>query len=74
MRSISLLSRLAHTGNLADLTQYIQDSELDVNAYGQVMQKQIDNKFYGLPYRSQSYALFYNKKIFDEKAFLIRTT
>lgn len=68
MRSISLLSRLAHTGNLADLTQYIQDSELDVTVYGTgYAETQIDNKFYGLPYRSQSYALFYNKKIFDEK-------
>src|SRR5699024_2050658 len=28
---------------------------------------QLDGAFYALPYRASSYALFYNKKIFDEK-------
>ncbi len=68
MRSVSLLSKLANSGNLADMTKNIQDSGLDVSVYGTgYADTQINNMFYALPYRSQSYALFYNKKIFDEK-------
>ncbi len=68
MRSISLLNKLANSGNLADVTNYIKDSGLDVSVYGTgYMDTQIDDKFYALPYRTQSYALFYNKKIFDAR-------
>lgn len=68
MRSGSLLSNLASTGNLADITQYIADSGLDVSIYGTgFAETQVDGKFYALPYRSSAYGLFYNKKIFDEK-------
>jgi multiple sugar transport system substrate-binding protein len=68
MRSASLLSKLANSGNLADMTDYIKNAGLDVSIYGTgYADTQIDNKFYGLPYRAQSYALFYNRKIFDDK-------
>lgn len=68
MRSGSLLANLASTGNLADITPYIEQSELDVSIYGTGFAgTQLDGAFYALPYRASSYALFYNKKIFDEK-------
>ena len=68
MRSTSLLSNLASTGNLTDLTQLIADSNFDVSVYGTgFAETQVDNKFYALPYRASAYGLFYNKKIFDEK-------
>ncbi len=68
MRSGSLLSDLASSGNLADITEYIADSGLDVSVYGTgFAETQVEGSFYALPYRSSSYALFYNKKIFDEK-------
>lgn len=67
MRSQSLLSTMATSGNLVDISSYIQESGLDVSVYGTgFAETQIDGSFYSLPYRSQSYALFYNKVIFDE--------
>ena len=68
MRSGSLLSNLATSGNLADITQMISDSGMDVSIYGTgYAETAIDNKFYGLPYRASAYGLFYNKKLFDAK-------
>lgn len=68
LRSGDLLASYASTGNLADLTSSIEDSGMDVSIYGPgYAETQVDGKFYALPYRSSSYALFYNKKIFDEK-------
>lgn len=68
IRTGSLVSDLAGTGNLADLSPFIQDSGLDVSIYGTgFAETKIDDKFYALPYRSSAYGLFYNKKIFDEK-------
>lgn len=68
IRTGSLVSDLAGTGNLVDLSTYIQDSGLDVSIYGTgFAETKIDDKFYALPYRSSAYGLFYNKKIFDEK-------
>ncbi len=68
MRSGSLLSNLATSGNLADITQMISDSGMDLSIYGTgYAETAIDNKFYGLPYRASAYGLFYNKKMFDAK-------
>lgn len=68
MRNGSLLANLAASNNLADITSYIEGSGMDVSIYGTgFASTQIDGKFYALPYRASSYALFYNKKIFDEK-------
>lgn len=68
LRSGAMVSDLATSGNLADISQYIQDNSLDVSVYGTgFADTQIENKFYSLPYRASAYGLFYNKKIFDEK-------
>lgn len=68
MRSGSLLSNLAGSGNLVDITQMISDSGMDISIYGTgYAETKVDDKFYGLPYRSSAYGLFYNKKMFDEK-------
>lgn len=68
MRSTSLLSNLAESGNLADITQMINNSGMDISAYGTgYAETKVNDKFYGLPYRSSAYGLFYNKKLFDEK-------
>lgn len=66
MRSGSLLSNLANTGNLTDLTQMISDNGMDISIYGTgFAETKVDDKYYGLPYRASSYGLFYNKKMFD---------
>lgn len=68
MRSTSLLSNLAQSNNLLDITQMINDSGMDISIYGTgFADTKVDDKFYGLPYRSSAYGLFYNKKLFDEK-------
>lgn len=68
MRSIAQLSQMASTGNLENITDLIQEKGVDVSAYGNgFADSEIDGKFYALPYRAQSYALFYNKKVFEEQ-------
>lgn len=68
LRSGSMASDLASTGNLVDISQNIKDSGLDLGIYGTgFAETKYDGKFYVLPYRSSSYGLFYNKKMFDEK-------
>lgn len=63
-----MASDLASTGNLVDISQNIKDSGLDLGIYGTgFAETKYDGKFYVLPYRSSSYGLFYNKKMFDEK-------
>lgn len=55
---------------LVDLGEYIKTANLDVGAYGPSYQDIIevltDGTYYALPYRTSQYALFYNKKLFDE--------
>ena len=68
MRSTSLLSNLAKSGNLTDISQMINDSGMDISTYGTgFADTKVDDKFYGLPYRASAYGLFYNKKMFDAK-------
>jgi len=68
LRSGAMVSELAASGKLADISPYIQANGLDVSVYGTgFTETQTDNKFYSLPYRASAYGLFYNKKIFDEK-------
>ena len=68
MRSTSLLSNLAKSGNLTDISQMINDSGMDISIYGTgFADTKVDDKFYGLPYRASAYGLFYNKKMFDAK-------
>jgi len=55
---------------LVDLGESIKAANLDVGAYGPSYQDIIevltDGTYYALPYRTSQYALFYNKKLFDE--------
>lgn len=55
-------------GWLADLTELIQADSIDLSVYGVGFASLADseNRFYGLPYRFSSHALFYNKLLFDE--------
>ena len=57
-----------NNGYLADLTDAIKDSGIDLSMYGAGFTEVADEegRYYGLPYRYSAHALFYNKKIFDE--------
>lgn len=55
---------------LVDLGEYIKSANMDVGAYGPSYQDVTEvltgGTYYALPYRTSQYALFYNKKLFDE--------
>lgn len=50
----------------ADITD--KAKALDLSKFGTMLKNQyeIDGKYYGLPYRTNDWVLFYNKKIFDD--------
>ncbi len=53
---------------LADMSEAIENSDLDIARYGtSFLSTSKEGKFYGLPYRYSTMALFYNKKIFDQE-------
>lgn len=56
---------------LLDISDRIKQASIDVGAYGPILQDitgtLTDGKYYALPYRTSSYALFYNKAIFDKE-------
>ncbi|BBF45249.1 N-acetyl-D-glucosamine ABC transport system, sugar-binding protein [Lachnospiraceae bacterium KM106-2] len=52
---------------LVDLTSYIRNNDMDVTAYGSMFNDiAVDNKYYGIPTRNTSWALIYNKTLFDQ--------
>ncbi|WP_322169157.1 extracellular solute-binding protein [Acutalibacter caecimuris] len=53
-------------GSIADLTDAIKAAGIDLDGYGEDFASTLaDGKCYALPYRFSSFALFYNKLIFD---------
>ncbi|MFD2330990.1 ABC transporter substrate-binding protein [Cohnella sp. GCM10020058] len=56
---------------LLDISDRIKQANIDVGAYGPMLQDitttLTGGKYYGLPYRTSAYALFYNKAIFDKE-------
>ena len=41
---------------------------MDLSAYGPIISEtMLDGEYYGLPYRSTLYSLYYNKDLFDKK-------
>lgn len=70
MNGTSSLGLYASKGQLVDLTEQVKAANLDVGAYGPSFQDisnvLTEGKYYALPYRTSEYALFYNKKLFDD--------
>lgn len=64
------LSLYSSRNQLVDLSPYISAANLDIGAYGpsyqDITEILTDGVYYALPYRTSQYALFYNKKLFDE--------
>lgn len=51
---------------MADLTDYIKNAKIDLNAYnGLAKNLELNGKTYGLPFRTDYYVLYYNKDLFD---------
>jgi multiple sugar transport system substrate-binding protein len=65
-RGISKMVQYKEKGYLYDITEKIQNSNIDVTAYGNMYNNvSINGRYYGLPTRSTCWVLVYNKEIFD---------
>jgi len=67
VNGITYLNQYASKEAIMDLTGLIQESGIDVSAYGTTYQNlAIGGKQFMLPYRSSAHALFYNKDLFEQ--------
>lgn len=52
---------------LMPLSSYIAEANMDLSGYGPIINEtSFENEYYGLPYRSTLYSLYYNKTLFDK--------
>lgn len=66
VRGISKVIQFQEKGKLLDLTDYLENSDIDVTAYGSMFNDiTLNGRYFGMPARSTCWALFYNKDIFD---------
>ncbi|MEG1367321.1 MAG: extracellular solute-binding protein, partial [Oscillospiraceae bacterium] len=58
-------------GMLAPLDEFVKRDNLDVGQYvpGALKASTVDGKLYALPFRSETYGLFYNKDILSAAGF-----
>ena len=66
--SLANVINLSNLGGLLPLKERIDASGIDMSAYGPIIKETVYNdEYYGLPYRSSLYSLYYNKDLFDKK-------
>ena len=66
--SQATVMNLVTLDGLMPLKSYIEAAGMDMGAYGPIINETIVNDdFYGVPYRSTLYSLYYNKDLFDKK-------
>ena len=66
--SVATTVNLATLGGLMPLKDSIEAAGMDLSAYGPIISEtMLDGEYYGLPYRSTLYSLYYNKDLFDKK-------
>lgn len=67
IRGMAQVTMYANTDSLLDITDRIEESDLDVSKYGTMWNNSSnDGRFFALPTRTTCWALFYNKDIFDQ--------
>lgn len=67
VRETSQMVSLAQKGYLLDLTPYMSEYGLEIEAYGNMFNEiGIDGRYFAIPTRSTCWILLYNKDIFDE--------
>lgn len=67
VRETSHMVSLAQEGYLLDLTSYISEYDLEIEAYGNMFNEiGVEGRYFGIPTRSTCWILLYNKDIFDE--------
>ena len=67
IKDIPGYNNLVKAGQLVALNDYAAKSKIDTSAYGgTVEQITVNNSFYGLPFRSDFWIVYYNKSLFDK--------
>lgn len=67
LRGNSSLLSLKKQGKLMGLRSYLRESDLDMTAYGTMINEvSFEGEYYALPTRSTCWALYYNKELFDQ--------
>lgn len=65
--SQAMVLNLVSLDSLMPLSSYIADAQMDLSAFGPIINEtSFENEYYGLPYRSTLYSLYYNKTLFDK--------
>jgi len=66
MKNITDYSNFALRGQLVDMTEFV--NSLDKEAYGDALEhlKTDEDQYFAIPYRTDFWALYYNKDLFDE--------
>lgn len=69
--ALDWVTTFGNAGLLAPLDEYVQKDGLDINQFVQGANdaSTIDGKLYGLPFRSETYVMYYNKDILAEAGF-----
>lgn len=66
-KTISQYATLVSKGVIEPLDSYIEQDQVDLSVYnGQTEQMMIQDELYQLPFRSDLWLMFYNKKLFDD--------
>jgi multiple sugar transport system substrate-binding protein len=67
IKEIPGFTTLVRARQLADLTDHVKKSGIDIGAYGgSVEQTEIDGKIYAMPFRTDFWVLYYNQDLFDK--------
>lgn len=65
--SQAMVLNLVSLEALMPLSSYIAEAQMDLSAFGPIINEtSFENEYYGLPYRSTLYSLYYNKTLFDK--------
>lgn len=65
--AIDWVTTFGNAGLLAPMDEFVEKDEFDVSQYveGAIDASTVDGKLYGIPFRTETYVLFYNKDILE---------
>ena len=69
--ALDWVTTFGSAGLLAPLDEYVTKDSVDINQYvkGAIDSQTVDGKLYGLPFRTETYTLFYNKDLLAEAGY-----
>lgn len=68
VRDVPNYANLVRAGSLVDLTSWFAEQKIDAASYGGLIEHMtVDGKIHAVPFRSDFWVVYYNKRLFDEK-------